>query len=83
MRETNPNFSMILFREFAHLLYTGFYSNLGKPSIVKLKPFLRIFTPEMMTGSTYSEIVVGELKVVEFCIEKENRLMVKNSANYT
>jgi hypothetical protein len=83
MRETDPNFSMILFREFAHLLYTGFYSNLGKPSIVKLKPFLRIFTPEMMTGSTYSEIVVGELKVVEFCVEKENRLMVKYSANYT
>ncbi len=83
LRETDPNFSMILFKEFAHLMYIEFYSNLGKPSLVKLMPYIQLFDPEMINGSTYTEIVIGELKVAELAVEKQNRILVKFYANYT
>ncbi|MGH1336445.1 MAG: TIM44-like domain-containing protein [Aureispira sp.] len=68
----DPQFSEVLFLDFAHSLYHKLYTNLGKSALKDVKPFLSDSVKVQLDVANYqhprTEVVVGNLQLVDIDI---------------
>ena len=88
-KQSDPNFSKVLFFDFASALYHKFYTSLGTPQFTTLSPFFA--KPVLEQGRamlknrdiTVSEIVIGSMKMKIKQLPKTDYIHVEFDANYT
>ena len=88
LKQSDANFSGILFLDFVHSLYTKFYSYSTKPEFSYLSPFLSIELQQhfQQAGSwTVNEVVINGIKWLEINTlgSETESISVEIDANYT
>lgn len=85
----DPQFSEVLFLDFAHSLYHKFYTQIGTPAFQNIQPFLSPAIKGGVQGGTFSttprtEVVVANLQITEVGIANDyQQLIVDFYANYS
>jgi predicted lipid-binding transport protein (Tim44 family)/ribosomal protein L24E len=88
-KQSDPNFSKVLFLDFVSALYHRFYTSLGTPQFTTLSPFFANSVLEQGRAMlkncdiTMSEIVIGSMKMKIKQLPKTDYIHVEFDANYT
>lgn len=85
LRANDPNFSEVLFLDFAQLVFHKFYSLQGTSAIKELSPYFYADFDDVTSTVRYKELVINSMNIVEcnYHPEKGEELVVAIEANCT
>lgn len=87
--QLDPEFSEVLFLDFAHSLYHKFYTQISTPDFKNIQPFLSPAIKGGLQGGAFSttartEVVVANLQITEVSLSNDyQQLIVDYHANYS
>jgi predicted lipid-binding transport protein (Tim44 family) len=88
LKSADPNFSKVLFLDFASSLYNKYYAYYGKPEFNNLSPYFDnqeiIQSKNLKNNQSINEIVIGSIRISEIKqLQDVTGIAVDIEANYT